>query len=157
MLFKRTRKINIYCDMDGVIANFNAEPHALKRFAVEKGFFKTLKPMSKNLQALRVLNQLKGVNVYILSASPNRQADKDKRDRVRGAFKQVSFVRGYSVSTWATSASATRAQFVILRKTRPSWGHDTQSNKRGWYLYCGWFSPFCKPKRRTCIHLHWRV
>ena len=79
MLFKRTKKINIYCDMDGVIANFNAEPNAVERFAVEKGFFKGLKPMRKNLQALRLLNQLKNVNVYILSASPNRQADHDKK------------------------------------------------------------------------------
>ena len=90
MLFKRTRKINIYCDMDGVIANFNAEPHALKRFAVEKGFFKTLKPMSKNLQALRVLNQLKGVNVYILSASPNRQADKDKKEWLKTYAPEIT-------------------------------------------------------------------
>lgn len=79
MLFKRTKKINIYCDMDGVLADFNAEPNAVERFAVEKDFFKTLKPMIKNVNALRLLNQLKGVNVYILSASPNRQADKAKK------------------------------------------------------------------------------
>lgn len=66
--------------MDGVLADFNAEPNAVERFAVEKGFFQMLKPMAKNLNALRLLNQLKGVNVYILSASPNRQADKDKKE-----------------------------------------------------------------------------
>lgn len=80
MLFKRKSVVNIYCDMDGVLADFNAEPNAIERFAVEKGFFKGLKPLKRNLQALRLLNQLKGVNVYILSASPNRQADKDKRE-----------------------------------------------------------------------------
>lgn len=66
--------------MDGVLADFNAEPNAVERFASEKGFFQMLKPMAKNLNALRLLNQLKGVNVYILSASPNRQADKDKKE-----------------------------------------------------------------------------
>jgi 5'(3')-deoxyribonucleotidase len=71
--------INIYCDMDGVLADFNAQENAVERFAVEKGFFQKLSPMQKNVNALRMLNQLKGVQVYILSASPNRQADKDKK------------------------------------------------------------------------------
>ena len=31
-----------YCDMDGVLANFGAEPNAVERFAVEKGFFANL-------------------------------------------------------------------------------------------------------------------
>jgi 5'(3')-deoxyribonucleotidase len=76
--------------MDGVIANFNAEPHALKRFAVEKGFFKTLAPMSANLNALRLLNQLKNVRVFILSASPNRQADNDKRDWLKTYAPEIT-------------------------------------------------------------------
>ena len=71
--------VNIYCDMDGVLADFGAEENAVERFAVEKGFFQILKPMVKNVEALRLLNQLKNVKVYILSASPNRQADKDKK------------------------------------------------------------------------------
>jgi 5'(3')-deoxyribonucleotidase len=80
MLFKRTKKINIYCDMDGVLADFNAQHNAVERFASEKGFFKTLAPLPKNLYALRVLNQLKNVRVFILSASPNRHADNDKKE-----------------------------------------------------------------------------
>ena len=35
--------------------------------------------MSANIHALRVLNQLKNVRVFILSASPNRKADHDKK------------------------------------------------------------------------------
>ena len=75
----KKRVINIYCDMDGVLADFNAQENAVERFAVEEGFFQKLSPMEKNVEALRKLNQLQYVQVYILSASPNRQADKDKK------------------------------------------------------------------------------
>lgn len=75
----KKRVINIYCDMDGVLADFNAQENAVERFAVEKGFFQKLSPMEKNVEALRKLNQLQYVQVYILSASPNKQADKDKK------------------------------------------------------------------------------
>ena len=46
---KKTRKnlLNIYCDMDGVIADFNNEPNAVERFATEKGFFKKLHVMNE--------------------------------------------------------------------------------------------------------------
>lgn len=79
MLFKRKNVVNIYCDMDGVLADFNAQDNAVERFASEKGFFQKLAPMSANIYALRVLNQLKNVRVFILSASPNRKADHDKK------------------------------------------------------------------------------
>lgn len=79
MLFKRKSVVNIYCDMDGVLADFNAQENAVERFASEKGFFQKLAPMSANIYALRVLNQLKNVRVFILSASPNRHADHDKK------------------------------------------------------------------------------
>ncbi len=72
------KKINIYCDMDGVLADFNAELNAVERFAKEKGFFKKLKPFERNVNALKKLIANKNVNVYILSASPNARADKDK-------------------------------------------------------------------------------
>lgn len=79
MLFKKSKVLNIYCDMDGVLADFNAQENAVERFAVEKGFFQQLAPMYRNVNALRVLNQLKNVKVYILSASPNKRADHDKK------------------------------------------------------------------------------
>lgn len=66
-----------YCDMDGVLADFMAEPNAVARFAHEKGFFAKLKPFAKNLEALRNA-WAHGENIYILSASPNEQADADK-------------------------------------------------------------------------------
>lgn len=70
--------LNIYCDMDGVLADFNNEPNAVERFKKEKGFFKKLKPLERNVRALKELIKNKNVNVYILSASPNARADKDK-------------------------------------------------------------------------------
>lgn len=72
------KKINIYCDMDGVLADFNAELNAVERFTKEKGFFKKLKPFERNVNALKKLIANKNCNVYILSASPNAKADKDK-------------------------------------------------------------------------------
>ena len=72
------KKINIYCDMDGVLADFNAEPNAVERFKKEKGFFKKLRPFAKNVKALKQLIANKNCNVYILSASPSIKADKDK-------------------------------------------------------------------------------
>ena len=73
------KKINIYCDMDGVLADFNAEPNAVERFAAERGFFRKLKPFNRNVKALKELIENKNVNVFILSASPNKRADNDKR------------------------------------------------------------------------------
>ena len=49
------KKLNIYCDMDGVLADFNAEINAVERFKKEKGFFKRLKPFERNVNALREL------------------------------------------------------------------------------------------------------
>jgi 5'(3')-deoxyribonucleotidase len=72
-----TKDTIIYCDMDGVIADFNAEPNAVKRYDNEKGFFAKLQPLSENLETVNKLVKL-GYNVNILSTSPNRQADRDK-------------------------------------------------------------------------------
>lgn len=66
-----------YCDMDGVLADFNNEPRALERFKHERGFFAKLKPIAANLAALRNA-YAHGENIFILSASPNEQADQDK-------------------------------------------------------------------------------
>lgn len=67
----------IYCDMDGVLADFNAEPNAVERFKTEKNFFFNLKPIETNVSALKYL--AKHYKVKILSASPNARADKDKK------------------------------------------------------------------------------
>lgn len=66
----------IYCDMDGVVADFNNEPNAVARFKVEKGFFFKLKPIEINVKAVKELARYN--EVYILTASPNPRADKDK-------------------------------------------------------------------------------
>ena len=66
----------IYCDMDGVVADFNNEPNAVERFRIEKGFFFKLKPIEVNVKAVKELARYN--EVYILTASPNPRADKDK-------------------------------------------------------------------------------
>lgn len=74
----KNKRKNLYFDMDGVLADFNAEPDGLKRFETEKGFFRNLKPLKKNAKILRKLIADGKHNIYILSASPNAAADGDK-------------------------------------------------------------------------------
>lgn len=71
------KRLVIYCDMDGVLADFNAEPDGVERFRVEADFFTNLKPIKNNVEALRELIA-DGKEVNILSASPNERADQDK-------------------------------------------------------------------------------
>lgn len=64
----------IFLDLDGTLAKFNVR-NALNRFQTEKGFFANLKAY----KGIEDINELaKKGNVYIISASPNEQADKDK-------------------------------------------------------------------------------
>lgn len=72
-------KLNIYIDMDGVLADFFAEPNCVQRFETEKGFFRRLKPFAKNVAAVKKLIADGRHNVFVLSASPNDRADTDKR------------------------------------------------------------------------------
>lgn len=72
-------KLNIYIDMDGVLADFFAVPNCVQRFETEKGFFRRLKPFAKNVATVRKLIADGKHNVFILSASPNERADTDKR------------------------------------------------------------------------------
>lgn len=68
-------KQQIFIDLDDTLANFNEQPNALQRFTTEPEFFKNLKPT-------KLVNRIKKLpyqDFYILSTSPNMQADKDKR------------------------------------------------------------------------------
>lgn len=64
----------IFLDMDGTLARFNVR-NALKRFDNEKGFFANLLAY----KGIETINEMvKNGNVYIISASPNINADLDK-------------------------------------------------------------------------------
>ena len=64
----------IFLDLDGTLVKFNVE-NALERFDKEKGFFANLLAF----EGIEVVNNLaKNNNLFIISASPNEQADKDK-------------------------------------------------------------------------------
>ena len=64
----------IFLDLDGTLARFNVR-NALERFDKEEGFFAKLKAY-KNIE---IVNELAKTNkLFIISASPNEQADKDK-------------------------------------------------------------------------------
>lgn len=81
--------LNVYCDMDGVIADFNAEENAVERFKIEKGFFRNLKPMNADGMNKLIEADGKKINLFILSASPNRQSDKDKRKWLKCYYPQI--------------------------------------------------------------------
>ena len=80
-------KINVYWDMDGVIADFEGQKNALERFKTEKGFFKQLTPINK--EGFQALLNSPYINLYILSASPNKQADRDKREWLKYHYPQI--------------------------------------------------------------------
>ena len=64
----------IFLDLDGTLAKFNVK-NALKRFDNEVGFFANLGAY----KGIDIVNKLARLgNIYIISASPNEQADKDK-------------------------------------------------------------------------------
>ena len=64
----------IFLDLDGTLVRFNVR-NALNRFETEKGFFANLLAY----KGIENINEMaKNGNVYIISASPNIQADIDK-------------------------------------------------------------------------------
>ena len=64
----------IFLDLDGTLAKFNV-PNALERFDKEIGFFSKLGAY----KGIETINELaKNNNLFVISASPNEQADKDK-------------------------------------------------------------------------------
>lgn len=72
------KKLVIYCDMDGVLADFDKVPNAVARYKNEEGFFFNLEPIAENVNAIKHLIK-QGYQVKILSKSPHEKADYDKR------------------------------------------------------------------------------
>ena len=64
----------IFLDLDGTLARFNVR-NALERFDNEIGFFANLLAY----KGIEIVNELAKTNqLFVISASPNEQADKDK-------------------------------------------------------------------------------
>lgn len=82
--------LKLFLDLDGTLAKFNSKKNALERFNKEKGFFSSLKPF-KNIEIINEIAKSNNVEVYIISATPNEQADQDKLcwiDRYLNAVKK---------------------------------------------------------------------
>ena len=73
------KRKNIYVDMDGVLADFYGEKDCVARFETERNFFLNLKPLKKNIEAVKRATADGRYNVFVLSASPNDRCDRDKR------------------------------------------------------------------------------
>ena len=66
--------IKMFLDLDGTLARFNVR-NALERFDKEKGFFSKLLAYKD----IEIVNELAKTNqLFVISASPNEQADIDK-------------------------------------------------------------------------------
>ena len=75
----------IFLDLDGTLAKFNVR-NALQRFETEKGFFAKLGAY----KGIEKINEMaKNGNVYIISASPNKQADNDKMEWIEKYLNNV--------------------------------------------------------------------
>jgi 5'(3')-deoxyribonucleotidase len=72
------KKIIIYCDMDGVLADFDKVKNAVAIYKTEPNFFYDLEPINENVNAIKKLIA-KNYLVKILSKSPHEKADSDKR------------------------------------------------------------------------------
>lgn len=66
--------IKLFIDLDGTVAKFNVR-NALNRFDKEQGFFAKLNAY-KNIEYINEL--AKKDFIYVISASPNENADRDK-------------------------------------------------------------------------------
>ena len=80
--------LKLFLDLDGTLAKFNSKKNALKRFDNEKGFFSSLKPY-KNIEVINELAACGNVEVYVISATPNEQADQDKMIWIKTYLKQI--------------------------------------------------------------------
>ena len=76
----------VFLDLDGTLAKFNVS-NALERFDKEVGFFAKLGAY----KGIEVVNELAKTNqLFIISASPNEQADKDKMVWIQKYLPNVS-------------------------------------------------------------------
>lgn len=80
--------IKLFLDLDGTLAKFNSKKNALQRFDNEKGFFASLKPY-KYIEVINGLACSGLVEVYVISATPNEQADKDKMIWIKKYLNQI--------------------------------------------------------------------
>lgn len=80
--------IKLFLDLDGTLAKFNSKRNALQRFDNEKGFFASLKPY-KYIEEINKIATSGNVEVYIISATPNEQADNDKMIWIKTYLKDI--------------------------------------------------------------------
>ena len=80
--------LKLFLDLDGTLTKFNSKKNALKRFDNEKGFFSSLKPY-KNIEIINELATCGNVEVYVISATPNEQADQDKMIWIKTYLNQI--------------------------------------------------------------------
>lgn len=97
-----------FFDMDDTLADFHSELNAMKRFDNERDFFTNLKPTT-------LVNIIKDLphDIYILSCSPNEQADKDKLKWLEKHLPMVKPENVYLVRTNEEKAKLAKGNLLI--------------------------------------------
>ena len=116
-----------FFDMDGVLARFDDEKNAVQRFQREAHFFLGLKPYENTLKEVQALIN-KGENVYILTASPHKGADMDKREWIRRYLPSLPSSHFIAVRLGAVKVDAVKP----LKKARYILYDDYSKNRLEW-------------------------
>lgn len=104
----------IFLDLDGTLAKFNVR-NALERFAVEEGFFARLGAY----KGIEEINEMaKTGNVYIISASPNQQADIDKIEWITKFLPNINLLTNVFICrVGEDKAKFLKAKGIEINKT----------------------------------------
>ena len=89
--------MKVFFDMDGTLARFYDDPNALDRMW-EPGYFKGLKPYQNMIDAIKKLNTVPGLELYILSATTTENEYSEKFEWINKylpgifGYHQIGFV-----------------------------------------------------------------